>query len=209
MSKWDFFDKKICLTTHEDEWNKGLAEFQKVGLQVEKFQSLPIDDDQILGPHQSFSGSMRQILTEFLESDAKTLLHVEDDCEFKELWHLEYALHQLPGDWDIVYLGANLVLWEQEKPLPPQRFSSRLFRVFGAWATHAVGFNKKVVPFLLENQPGLSERMFDNWMSSQLPHLNAYVVAPMVAYQRARHSSIWGRFDDYTEIFRESDRMLT
>ncbi len=208
MSKWDFFERRVCLTTHESEWNIGAQEFERVELTVEKFQSLPIDDDKILGPHQSFSGSVRQILTEFLESDAKTLLHVEDDCLFRDTWHLQYALHDLPDDWDIVYLGANLVLWEPEKPLPPQRYSGRLFRVFGAWTTHAIGFNKKVVPFLLENQPGLSERMFDNWMSTRLPELNAYVVAPMVAYQRPRYSSIWGREDDYTKIFEESDRML-
>lgn len=206
--KWDFFEKRVCLTTDENEWNIGAQEFERVGLTVEKFQSLPIDDDQILGPHQSFSGSVRQILTEFLASDAKTLLHVEDDCIFRDTWHLQFALNDLPDDWDIVYLGANLVLWEPERPQPPRRYSSRLFRVFGAWTTHAVGFNRKVVPFLLDNQPGLSERMFDNWMSTELPNLNAYVVAPMVAYQRARFSSIWGRSDDYTKIFEQSDSML-
>lgn len=201
--KWDFFDKRVCLTTHEDEWAIGQREFERVGLQVEKFQSIPD-----IGPHQSFSRSVRQILTEFLESDAQRLLHVEDDCLFRELWHLPYALNDLPPDWDIVYLGANLVLWEHEKPQPPTRYSGRLFRVYGAWTTHAVGFNRKVVPYLLENQPDFSERMFDNWMSSVLPQLNAFVVAPMVAYQRARHSAIWNRFDDYTPIFEQSDRML-
>lgn len=201
--KWNFFDRRVCLTTLDEEWRMGQAEFNRVGLQVEKFQSIPD-----IGPHQSFSHSMNQILREFHESEDKTLLHVEDDCSFQELWHLEYALHQLPEDWDIVYLGANLVLWEQEKPMPPVRHSNYLWRVYGAWATHAVGFNKKVVPFILENQPDYSERMFDNWLSTQLPNLNAFVVAPMVAYQRARFSSIWGRFDDYTDIFRESDRLL-
>lgn len=203
LMKWDFFEKRVCLTTHPEEWVKGLAEFNRVGLEVEKFQSIPD-----IGPHQSFSRSVRQILTDFNESEAKTLLHVEDDCIFKDLWYLEYALNDLPVDWDVVYLGANLVLWEHEKPAPPVRYSGRLFRIFGAWATHAVGFNKKVVPYLLENQPGFSERMFDNWLSSQLPNLNAYVVAPMVAYQRARHSSIWGRFDDYTKIFEASEALL-
>lgn len=201
--RWSFFDRRVCLTTYPEEWEIGRLEFERVGLQVEKFQSIPD-----IGPHQSFSRSVRQILIDFQESDAQRLLHVEDDCLFRELWHMEYALHELPEDWDIVYLGANLVLWEPEKPKPPTRYSSRLFRVYGAWATHAIGFNKRVLPYLLENQPGFSERMFDNWLSTRLPELNAFVVAPMVAYQRARHSSIWGRFDDYTPIFEESDRML-
>lgn len=206
--KWDFFERRVCLTTLDEEWQKAEREFDQVGLTVEKFQSLPIDDDQILGPHQSFSGSVRKILQEFVDSDANTLLLVEDDCQFREMWHLPYALQQLPGDWDIVYLGANLVLWEAEPPPAPVKYSGNLYRVGAAWTTHAIGFNKKCVPWLLEHQPGLSEIMFDNWLSKQLPSLNAFVVAPMVAYQRARHSSIWGRFDDYTPIFEESDRRL-
>jgi hypothetical protein len=64
------------------------------------------------------------------------------------------------------------------------------------------------VPFILEHQPGFSEQMIDNWLSAQLPRLNAYVVAPMVAYQRARHSAIWGRYDDYTPIFKQSEAKL-
>lgn len=205
---WEFFERRVCLSTDSAEWDIGSQEFDRVGLVVEKFQSLPINGGEICGPHQSFSGSMRQILREFYESGAKTLLHVEDDCVFRELWHLEFALHDLPQDWDIVYLGANLLLWEQESPPPPRRYSSYLYRVGGAWTTHAIGFNRKVVPFLLENQPPLSEIMFDNWLSRQLPQLQSFIVAPMVAYQRARYSSIWGRFDDYTGIFEASDARL-
>lgn len=205
---WNFFERRVCLTTQDDEWRLALAEFQRVGLEVEKFQSLPIDDDEILGPHQSFSGSVRQILKEFNESDAQTLIHVEDDCVFRELWYLDFALNQLPEDWDIVYLGANLVLWEHAQRFDPERFSAYLWRVKSAWTTHAIGFNKKVVPFLLENQPGLSERMFDNWLSDQLPDLKAYCVAPMVAWQRPRFSLIWNRSDDYSDIFRASENKL-
>lgn len=200
---WDFFERRVCLTTYPDEWAKAEREFERVGLEVQRFQSIPD-----IGPHQSFSHSVRQILIDFNESDAQTLLHLEDDVEFRELEHLNPALEELPDDWDIVYLGANLILWEHEKPQPPERYSSRLFRVFGAWATHAVGFNKRVVPFLLDNQPGFSERMFDNWMSTRLPELNAYVISPMVAYQRPRHSAIWGRYDDYRPIFEASDALL-
>src|SRR6476469_8972621 len=98
--KWDFFDRRVCLTTHPEEWELGQQEFERVGLQVEKFQSIPD-----IGPHQSFSRSVRQILIDFHESDAQRLLHVEDDCLFRELWHTEYALNELPNDWDIVYLG--------------------------------------------------------------------------------------------------------
>lgn len=199
---WSFFQRRVCLTTLPEEWEKAEQEFARVGLTVQKFQSLPIDDDQILGPHQSFSGSVRQILTEFYNSEDRTLLHLEDDCEFKDLHHLEDALYELPYDWDIVYLGANV------RDPNPRRFSRHLYRVTEAWTTHAIGFNRKVVPFILDNQPGLSEAMLDNWLGSQLHLLNAYVVSPMVAWQRPRFSTIWQRETDYNEVFVQSQNRL-
>lgn len=196
---WDFFQRKICLTTEKAEWKLGSEEFSRVGLSVEKFQSLPD-----IGPHQSFSKSVRHILIDFYESEAKTLLHLEDDCLFRNTDHLDQALKELPADWDIVYLGANLICDNGV----PVRYSEHLFRVTSAWTTHAVGYNKKVVPYLLENQPGYCERMFDNWLSEQLKSLQAFIIAPMVAYQRPHVSTIWQRFDDYTPIFEASDALL-
>lgn len=200
---WDFFERKICLTTHDEEWRHAQHEFRRVGLSVDKFQSLPDE----LGPNQSFSKSVRQILIDFLESESNTLLHLEDDVTFRDYQHLSLALGELPADWDIVYLGANLICWNNGET-PPARFSDHLFRVSSAWTTHAIGYNKKCIRQLLLGQPGFSEIMFDNWLSTQLPSLNAFVVAPMIAYQRPHHSSIWLRWDDYTPIFAESDERL-
>jgi hypothetical protein len=206
---WDFFQRKVVLTSDDVQWCMAQEEFTRVGItQYEKFQALPLDDNEILGPHQSFSGSVRQILRDLVtESDAQALLLLEEDCIFRDVGHVEQAISELPADWDLLYFGANLVCWNNGEPWP-ERYSDHLFRVRAAWTTHCVGFNRKVVPFLLENQPGLSEQMFDNYLSGLLPHLNAYCVAPMVAFQRARHSTIWNRFDDYTPIFEASDARL-
>lgn len=198
---WDFFDRRMCLTLGPD-WPIACEEFERVGLEnVWRFDALPD-----IGPHQSFNRSTRQILSDFLVSGADTLLFLEDDVVFSDLTHCEQALSQLP-DWDIVYLGANLVCWNNGEP-KPERYSEHLFRVRAAWTTHAIGYNKRVVPFLLGNQPGFSEIMFDNWLSGQLANLKAYCVAPMVAYQRPHFSSIWNRWDDYSPIFEESEARL-
>lgn len=201
---WSFFEHRVCLTTIPDEWEIGKREFERVGLEVERFQSIPD-----IGPHQSFSKSEREILCQFWLSEAKTLLHVEDDCIFRDLSHVDQALSELPEDWDIVYLGANLICWNNGEP-QPERFSDHLFRVKNAWTTHAIGYNRKCVFEILAKQPALSEAMFDNYLSTRLPELNAFVVAPMVAYQRPHMSSIWQKpqIDDYTGIFEESDRRL-
>jgi hypothetical protein len=203
MNPFDFFERKVCLTLGPD-WPQACTEFERVGLtDVWRFDAIPD-----IGPHQSFSRSVRQILEDFMVSGSKTLLHMEDDCIFQPLDHLALALSELPENWDIVYLGANLLCWGHVTDPQPERLSKHLFRVRQAWCTHAIGFNRKIVPFILEHQPGFSEQMIDNWLSAQLPRLNAYVVAPMVAYQRARHSAIWGRYDDYTPIFKQSEAKL-
>jgi hypothetical protein len=199
---WPFFQRRVCLTTLPSEWAIAEQEFQRVGLKVETFQSLPD-----IGPHQSFSKSVREILVQFYLSEHETLLHVEDDCVFRDLSHLDQALNELPADWDIVYLGANLICWNNGEP-QPERFSEYLWRVRAAWTTHAIGYNKKCVHEILTRQPNYSEMMFDQYLSNRLAEFNAYCVAPMVAYQRPRFSSIWNREDDYTPIFEESNARL-
>src|SRR5689334_16072875 len=156
---WEFFDRRICLTTKPEEWEIGKQEFERAGLAVEKFQSIPD-----IGPHQSFNHSVRRILADFYNSDAQRLLHVEDDCIFRDLSHLPKALEELPPEWDIVYLGANLVCWNKDE-LRPQRHSASLFQVYAAWTTHAIGFSKMGAKYILEKQPGLSEQLVDNWIS--------------------------------------------
>lgn len=199
---WSFFQRRICLTNDEAEWAIAQQEFTRVGLEVERYQAV-----KEIGPHQSFSHSERNILLDFLHSDADTLLHLEDDVVFRDLGHLEQALSELPEDWDIVYLGANLVLWNNGEPWPIY-YTPRLFKVMCAWTTHAIAYRKKCVRTLLEKQPEFSVQMWDNYLSNRLPELNAFIVAPMVAYQRPRFSSIWGRVDDYTPIFEASDARL-
>lgn len=199
---WSFFNRRICLTTIPSEWEIGQREFQRVGLTVERFQSIPD-----IGPHQSFSKSVREILVQFYLSEQETLLHVEDDCVFRDLTHVDQALSELPDDWDIVYLGANLVCWNNGEP-QPERFSEHLFRVRAAWTTHAVGYNRKCVHEILTRQPPFSEMMFDQYLSGRLAEFNAFIVAPMAAWQRPRFSSIWQREDDYGPIFEASDARL-
>lgn len=202
---WDFFERRICLTTLDDEWRQGLIEFDRVGLQVEKFQS--VSD---IGPHQSFNHSTNSILRNFFESGAATLLFLEDDCVFRPLDHLERALSELPPAWDIVYLGANLTQHESNVRKAPTRHSSHLFRIYHAWTTHCVGYNRNVIPWILQNQPEYSAEMYDCWLAREFRHLNVFCVAPMVAYQRPRVSSIWqkGVVDDYTPIFEASEGKL-
>lgn len=206
MSPWAFFDRKVCLTLQDHEWQKGCDEFERVGLHgVERFQAV-----KEIGPHQSFSHSERNILLDFYHSNAERLLHLEDDCLFRDTSHLEQAISELPSDWDILYLGANLILQPGFGECNPVRHSEHLFRIDAAWTTHAVAYNKKCVFEILARQSEFSVQMFDQYLSNRLKEFNTFVVAPMIAYQRPRFSSIWQKdeIDDYTPIFEASDERL-
>lgn len=203
MNPWQFFQMKVCLTVQDHEWQKAVNEFERIGLHgVERFQAV-----KEIGPHQSFSHSERNILLDFYHSSAETLLHLEDDVAFRSTEHLEAAINELPTDWDVLYLGANLVQWGNGES-SPERHSEHLFRIKGAWTTHAVAYNKKCIHEILAKQPNFSERMFDNALSDLLPTLNAFIIAPMIAWQRPHHSLIWDRYDDYTPIFEQSEEKL-
>lgn len=197
---WEFFDRKVCLTADDKEWTKALTEFERVGLNdVQKFNALPD-----IGAHQSFNRSTRQILIDFCESGSRRLLFLEEDVEFVNLSHLDKALSELP-DWDIVYLGGNI---SEENFRKPEKISPHLCRVFNCWTTHAVVYHRKVVEDILQFQPGFSEQMYDNWLSTRLSEYQAFIVNPMVAVQRSRVSSIWGTFCDYTKKFEAGNKQM-
>jgi hypothetical protein len=104
---------------------------------------------------------LNSMLKEFLLTDGKTFLGLEDDVLFKDLTHLPDALNELPEDWDIVYLGANVT--ENR----PEFYSHNLRRVRSAWTTHAVGYSRKAVEKIVEMYKGdwESEGMYDDWLS--------------------------------------------
>jgi len=197
-----FFPFKVCLNhpAASKRWDDCLQEFKRVGLNgVVRFEALPS-----IGPHQSFNLSMRTILQYFERSPFNRLLILEDDVVFTKLDHIEAALRELPEDWDILYLGANILHPEPK----PEAYSPHLARISAAWCTHAIAFNKKCVNWLLQHQPGLSEQMFDNWLSGNLARFNSYIVSPMAAYQRPDRSLIWGEPTNYDAIFTGSDIIL-
>lgn len=201
---WTVFDMRVLLNRPDatQRWADSLLELNRAGLyNVLRFAALPA-----IGPHQSFNASVNAIVKAFYNGKGETLLFMEDDIQFRELKHLNAAINELPLDWDILYLGANL--WGEQIGARPERFSPHLCRIYGAWTTHCVAINRRVAKFIIENQPGTSEGMVDSWLSSNLYLFKAFCVTPMIAYQRPDKSYIWGHNVDYTPVFEQSDLLL-
>lgn len=184
----------VCkvLTVHGQvlRLNEALEQIKKTGM-VPSVVYAEHDDN----PKVSFNKSMRKILS---ETDG-TLLLFEDDVVIKNFSPFYNALTQLPDDWDLCYLGANLVA-------PIERYSENLFKTFGAWTTHAVMYrNPKAIADRYED----TSIMFDDWLKTWIhPNGKTFIISPMIAWQKPHQSTLWSHFADYTDIFNASANKL-
>lgn len=199
MNTWKFFDEIYVLNQAErpDRLKQAEEEFNRVGLSVERFESLKADV-----PFHSFCLSQHGMLKKFFDTGKEKLLTLEDDVIFKNLDHLQDALNELPADWDVLYLGAN------DRGVTPTRFSRRLCRIKLAWTTHAVAYSRKMVEFILSNYPVETFAMYDDWLSNHLADRQAFIINPPVAHQKPGFSDLWGTHADYTGCFEDVERRM-
>jgi hypothetical protein len=146
-------------------------------------------------PKTSFNLSMQKIMN----STNGVLLLFEDDVEIRDFNHFEEAISQLPSDWELCYLGANLIA-------PIEKYSDNLYKTFGAWTTHAVMYNN---PKELCKGYTNTSIMFDDWLKTNIHSRgNTYIIKPMIAWQKPHQSDLWNGYVDYTRIFDDSAAKL-
>lgn len=124
------------------------------------------------------------------------LLILEDDCIFENnaLEIFKKAKEQLPEDFDLLYLGANV----KQKA---EKYSENLYRIYGGvHTTHAMYWSAKGRKLMLETwQPGM-QGTIDHWLFMEgQSKLNCYVCYPMVAFQRGSYSDVRLQYLDYRE----------
>lgn len=179
-----------------DRWKLARAEFDRVGLEVDKFLSYPGTD-----AFNSFNRSQKGMITECFGHGS--LLTFEDDVLFQDMSHLEAGLNSLPIHWDMIYLGANIT---EERPY---RVGPNLFRIKSAWTTHAVGYSEPVMKYIIDNYDPEKDGMYDDWLSRNvLPKFNCFIVSPMVCWQRPGYSDLWGRQTDYEPCFADGNAKM-
>ena len=189
------FDLIICLTqeTRKDRQRAVKREFKNLGVDPEWFYAIPS-----IGRHESFNLSQKAILEKFIESGKETLLCFEDDMCVVNKQGL-CGKKDLPDDWDVLYLGAN-ILGNTEK------VTANLFRIENVRTTHAIAYTRKAALKILIDFPHESSIMYDEYISNL--ELNRFVLNPMVCWQSPGHSDIWERQVNYNREFRESQKKL-
>lgn len=152
-------------------------------------------------PMKSFCLSQYAMLRHFIAySKDQFLLALEDDAIIK----FEEDGFRFPADpdWDLFYLGCNL------RGVKPEPAENGFCRITTAYMTHAVAYSRRCVEWILSSYEPTSWQMYDDWLSNQLPNLRAYVMNPMIAYQRPGRSELWQGYTDYTRTIDDGNQLM-
>lgn len=168
--------KVINLAHRTDRLEEMTKQLEMFGIkEYERFDAIP-------GGYMGFNASMKAALA----GDGDLLL-LEDDCLFSgTVDDLFAAIKELPEDFDLLYLGANVKSRQQ-------RFSERLYYCNDAWTTHAIYYSAKGRKWCYENFEDGCTTIYDEWLNTiGKDHLKRFVVKPFLAIQSDNYSDIWG-----------------
>lgn len=109
-----------------------------------------------------------------------SFLVLEDDVRFDDDWrgHMASALHNLPQDWDLLYIGSCCC-----DGRPRTQIKNRLHKVDYALCTHAYAFRRKALPILLEKCNRFWAAVDVEMVFLAMPYLKTYAILPRIAQQ--------------------------
>lgn len=201
----NYFDKIYCinLDRRTDRWEKCKEQFDKLGIEVERFSAIDGNtENHGLGhPFDSeLAGAIShtRVIEKAKELGLKNVLVLEDDVVFhndvQELFE-KYA-KQLPKDWDAVLFGGNHVA-------PTTIENRNLAKLLRSYALHAYGVNAKAYDSIInymnlkindsikkgKGNSGISVAA-DFFMADLQPSNKWYTFKPHLAWQAEDFSDI-------------------
>jgi hypothetical protein len=188
--------KIINLDSRPDRWEQVKVEVGKIGVaNYTRFSGITKGG--------VWRGSVLSHWTCVTEGSGMILI-LEDDVVFTDGVSdvLPRALSQLPDDFDMFYIGANV-------KLPAERYSDNLFRVVrGVHTNHAILFSDNARRVIKDNYNPYTckEGWFDNWLYQVgLSMMKCFVCSPMVAFQRSGFSDVRQEQMDYYDEMRTNE----
>jgi GR25 family glycosyltransferase involved in LPS biosynthesis len=178
----------INLDQRKDKWRSSMNELAP-HFNLERVSAIKHDWGW-LGLAKTF----KQIFTEATGD----VLIFEDDATYRG-WstNLDEAIQDLPADWDMLMLGANI------KDSRLDRISKRLVRTYGAWTTHAILYSHRFAKEMAELDLDIP---IDEYFRTKVhPKGNSYICVPFLSFQRPSESDIEGGYKNYTSLFEDSE----
>jgi GR25 family glycosyltransferase involved in LPS biosynthesis len=218
---FDYFEKICCINLPErkDRWDCAQKTFESYEIaNVERVDGTIISEKQIpflarreraqMGCALSFYKVFKYAyLNKF-----KNILIFEDDFSFylpkEETFNiLLKSLSCLPDNWDIFYLGANIMYDYSYNPM--EAYNSNLFKVNSAYCTHATVFSQSAISKIIKDFP--NETVFINAILKDFPAIDIYIARDfcpnnlcfipnkMICYQAPFFSNIEDQISDFKE----------
>jgi hypothetical protein len=199
MGNFDFFNAIFCinLDSRLDRWNQCLVEFDKAGIRgkVIRVPGVVVKNNPCHGNHMAHAKCL-----EIAENNKlQNCLILEDDVEFFDdtFTTLGYCIKDIPENWDIFYLGANV--WA-----PALQISPHIAKLTAAFATHAYAVKYTMYDILIDINTNKSIAHNDVEYSQRIiPNFNCYVSYPLICGQRNSYSDIMGREMSSNAMFKE------
>lgn len=228
--------KSFCITMGKD-WPLAEAEFNRVGLEVERFDAI-VEDNRVLAFNKSVYTCMKlaidkkpfwhEVQNKWIGGNLVDLLLFEDDVVFDgkslALFVSEnYNIHffdlikqRLPSDFLTLHLGSNIIGTDLTQWQMPTAYSQNLAKLHNCLQSHATLYSAECVKFILENFKYVTDEyktegcmIFDEWLRlNVLNQGRSYLMKPMIAYQRPRKSEIWNCHADYTGAHLQGNEWL-
>jgi hypothetical protein len=208
-----FFNKTYCinLDSRADRLTRCNERLEKYGIGgVERFSAYALEN----GAHghcKTYCALIDVCIAQglekylLLEDDVSFMVNADD---FKEL--LEYAVTELPDDWDALYLGGTIC--DNYVSQPISTYSKHLYRLHSAFATQAVAFSRRGLTKIRESfsaaQDWWHETLtktngysFDVFLAKDfLPNANCFITKEMLCGQCPDWSDILNTHTDYNKL---------
>lgn len=204
---WSLVKSFYCLDTDTSigRWEKCVEEFIKVGISyVERRVGTEQENRYISFNHAHYDAIKAGYET------GEPFCIFENDVAFDQNWkRLEEATVQLPADWDLFYIGANIIGCDTMTWQMPQRVSGNIVRLWNAWQTHSIIYSNKMAKWILENFDPNTFPVYDEWLRMNvMPNFNVYLCYPMICYQRPGYSVLTRTEADYTGCHLQGNKYL-
>jgi GR25 family glycosyltransferase involved in LPS biosynthesis len=116
----------------------------------------------------------------------QNVLILEDDVEFSLTFSIDFMMWQeeVPDDWQMLYLGANLAGWNPNKGV----HSEHVVNGYHLFAAHALGLRLNVLEDVYFSH--YQDKAIDVWYAENSVYHKPYLFIPRMAWQRASYSDI-------------------
>lgn len=182
------FDNSVLINLDKrvDRLERFDAQAKQLNINYHRLSAIE-DADPIKGCRLSHIAALQHF-------DSEIVFVFEDDACFVDNFYeeLDKSLEMLPDDWDMAYLGANLVITH---PVNNRWHKSQVCS-----STHAYAVRRKAVDKLIE-QAQQYDGHVDVAYSLLHPKLNVYLARPTLVYQGESFSDIKQESVDYRNLY--------